>query len=116
MEMIFLAAVTFIFVHELDAIRQGEWRFFLHFTGLSDEAQYRIFTALHVPLFMAIIWFIDNPTFQIGFDLFLIIHVGLHWMLRKHQHIDFNTWFSWIWILGAGLLGGLHLIATVANL
>lgn len=96
--------------HELDAIYQREWRFFFGATPLNDETAYRLFTALHVPLLVLILWNLHSFWFQVGFDLFLLIHAGLHWMLRNHPLINFNNWFSRCWIFGGAILGMVHLL------
>ncbi|KAA3647186.1 MAG: hypothetical protein DWQ07_06715 [Chloroflexi bacterium] len=110
LDLLFITNVAFIITHELDAIRQGEWRFFFAPTNLSDQHAYRIFTALHVPLFVLIIWNLNSFPFQVGFDIFLMVHAGLHWLLREHPLIDFNNGFSRFWIFGGSLLGALHII------
>ncbi len=107
--LLFILNITFLTIHELDAIHQHEWRVFFAFTGLSDEAAYRLFTALHVPLLMFIFWNLQIRPFQIGLDIFLIIHAGLHWILRNHPLVTFNNWFSRIWIFGGALFGAIHL-------
>ena len=109
-DALFVTNVAFLVIaHELDAIQHHEWRFFFALTPLSDQAAYRLFTALHVPLFVIIIWNLQSFRFQVGFDIFLIIHAGLHWMLRNHPKIKFNNWFSRLWIFGGAFLGALHL-------
>jgi hypothetical protein len=62
--------------------------------SLDDESAYRIFTILHVPLFIAIMWAIPSQSFQIGFDCFLIAHAIVHWLLRNHRFVNFNNRFS----------------------
>lgn len=108
-DMLFLTGIAFLFAHELDAIQQHEWRFFFAFTPLSDNTAYRLFTALHIPLFMFILWNLPSTGFQIGLDIFLIIHAGLHWVLRKHPKVTFNNGFSRVWIFGGALMGVIHL-------
>ncbi|MEM7530568.1 MAG: DUF6713 family protein [Chloroflexota bacterium] len=110
-DILFFTNVAILAVaHELDAIHQREWRFFFGFTPLSDETAYRLFTALHVPLLVIILWNLHSFWFQIGFDLFMIIHAGLHWGLRNHPAIHFDNWFSWVWICGGAMLGVVHLL------
>lgn len=109
-DLIFLTGVAFLFTHELDAIKQGEWRFFFAPTPLSDETAYRLFTAVHVPLFVVFLWNWQSPAFQVGVNLFLIVHALLHWLLRNHPKITFNNAFSRLWIFGGALLGALHLV------
>ena len=110
-EVLFIINVAFLVIgHEMDAIQQHEWRFFFAKTGMSDQASYRLFTALHIPLFVLIIWNLQSVSFQIGFDLFLVLHAGVHWLLRNHPLISFNSWFSRLWIFGGAFLGLLHLV------
>jgi hypothetical protein len=108
--ILFSSVVAVLLVHELDAIRQHEWRFFFAPVTISDESAYQLFTALHVPLFAVILVYASSPVFQIGFDVFAIVHLLLHLGLRNHPLIEFDSWFSWVWILGASLLGALHLL------
>lgn len=77
--------------HELDAIQQEEWRFFNLPFALDDELAYRIFTLLHVPLFIIMMLMLENLTFQIGFNIFLIAHALLHWILRQHPQVNFDS-------------------------
>lgn len=109
-DLLFIINLVFLLIgHELDAIRQAEWRFFFSWTPLSDEAAYRLFVALHIPLVVLILWNMHSFWFQVFFDLFLIVHAGLHFGLRNHKHVNFDNWFSWLWIYGGALLGMLHL-------
>ncbi|MEO0564916.1 MAG: DUF6713 family protein [Chloroflexota bacterium] len=114
METLFFLNIALIFAHELDAIYRHEWRFFQALLGLSermsDEAFYRVFTALHIPLLVVILWAAPSRAFQIGFDIFLMIHLGLHIGLRRHPLIDFNNPFSFALIGAAALGGALHLL------
>lgn len=107
--VLFLAVVGFLFVHELDAIRQREWRFFFAPAPVSDEIAYRIFTALHAPLFVVVLWYLNSLTFQVGVDSFAVVHGLLHFGLRDHPLIEFDGRFSRFWIFGGSLLGVLHL-------
>jgi hypothetical protein len=112
--LLFFLNIALIFAHELDAIQQKEWRFFQNLFGLaervSDETFYRWFTGLHVPLLVVILWAAPSRGFQIGFDLFLIVHLGLHIGLRRHPLILFDNGFSWALIVGAAIGGTLHLV------
>lgn len=109
-DLIFLLAFSALVNHELDAIRQAEWRFFFAPFGLSDETAYRIFVFLHAPLLVWIFASMQAQSFQIGFNIFLIIHAILHWLLRNHPLIHFNNAFSRLWIFGGALLAILHLL------
>jgi hypothetical protein len=112
-EFLFSAVVSFLFVHELDAIRRREWRFFFAPLSVRDGVGYQIFVALHAPLLVATLLYMEFPAFQLGVDLFAIVHGLLHVGLRNHPLIEFESWFSRFWIFGGSLLGGLHLALVV---
>jgi hypothetical protein len=42
-------------------------------------------------------------------DLFLIVHAGLHWRLRKQPVYDFHRGISRALIFGAAAVGAAHL-------
>jgi len=111
--VLFMAVVSFLFVHELDAIRQREWRFFFAPVAVRDETAYRIFTAVHAPLFVVILVFVESSAFRVGVDAFAIVHGLAHFGLRNHPLIEFDSWFSGFWIVGGSLLGALHLVLVL---
>lgn len=109
-QILFFVNVAWIATHELDAIKQHEWRIFPFTVALPDQTAYLVFTALHVPLFAWIIWASENPSFQVGFDIFMIAHTGLHWSFRNRPLYEFDNWFSQMIIWGGVPLGVLHLV------
>jgi len=110
-DLLFFANLAcLVMAHELDAVRRREWRFFFARTSLSDESAYRIFTALHVPVFVFILWNLESARLQAGVDIFLIVHAVIHWFLRGHPLISFDSWFSRLWIFGGAILGAVHLL------
>jgi hypothetical protein len=111
--LLFLTAVSVLLVHELDAIRQREWRFFFAPLPVSDETAYRVFTALHAPLLVVILLSLESPLFRVGVDSFAVVHGVLHLALRNHPLVSFDSWFSRGWIVGGSVLGGLHLALVV---
>lgn len=106
---LFLLVVALMLIHELDAIHQHEWRFFFGWSRLSDQAQYRLFTALHLPLFLLVLVGLYDVGFQFWFDLFVIVHAGLHFVLRRHPAITFNNGFSRLWIYGGAAVAAVQL-------
>ncbi|MCP5099008.1 MAG: hypothetical protein GY943_25935 [Chloroflexi bacterium] len=109
-DLLFLLNVAILVMgHELDAIQHHEWRFIFASSRISDQAAYQIFVAMHIPLFVFILWNLQSVRFQVAFDTFLMIHAGLHWVLRNHSQLKFNNWFSRLWIFGGGFLGAVHL-------
>lgn len=111
-ELVFYVGLSLLFAHELDAIKHHEWRLFAFLRPLGEEAAYRVFTLAHVPLFVLFFWMVAHPAlwFFVVVDLFLILHVGLHYLFRNHRLYEFRGWFSHGLIVGAGLMGALHLV------
>lgn len=114
-DIIFLLAVTWLLNHELDAIQQHEWRFFFG-ASFDETTAHRLFVGAHIPLFFLILLGLNNPGFQLFLDLFLIFHAGLHFVLRNHPGLNFNSSFSRFWIYGAAILAMSHLIISHVTL
>ena len=109
---VFSIELALLFAHEMDAIRNREWRMFLILKDMPDEKAYHIFTLLHIPIYVVIILLLSS-TMRIGFiavDVFLIAHMVLHLGFRKHPNNNFNHPISSCIIFGAGWLALLHLI------
>jgi len=113
MHVLFLSVVAWVTVHELDAVHRAEWRFFFAPFAVGDETAYRVYTALHVPAFLLVFWYLPSTTFRVSFDAFVIVHGVLHLLLRDRPGLDFENWFSGLWIYGAALLGAVHLLTVV---
>jgi hypothetical protein len=110
-DSLFLLIVTFLFCHELDAIRHYEWRLFAFINRLDDDTAYAVFAILHMPLFGLFLWFTAHPAtwFFIAVDSFAIVHMGLHWWFRTHPRYEFRGFVSNLFIAGAAVSGALHL-------
>ncbi|HKH12607.1 MAG TPA: DUF6713 family protein [Rubrobacter sp.] len=46
----FILGFALLLVHEMDAVRLGEWKISPLLSGLREGDGYRVFTAPHVPL------------------------------------------------------------------
>ncbi len=120
-DLIFYLGLSFLFAHELDAIKQHEWRIFPGLSNLEDNLSYQLFVALHIPLFVLILWLLCHPSeqihfwFQLSIDGFLIIHLGLHHFFKSHDKYEFTQQFSKIIINLAALTGLIHLILLFAE-
>ncbi len=112
--LFFFIGLSLIFTHELDAVRQREWRIFPGLALLDDDAGFQVFTALHVPLFLALLWGLFggglNEGLATGLSAFFIVHVGLHLLALRHPENRFTSALSWALIGGAGLCGALDLL------
>ena len=113
----FFMGLAFILTHELDAVKQHEWRMFPLTFWLPERPGYLIFTALHVLLFTLL--FLNlygvngvNRGLVKGLDIFFIVHVGLHLLFLAHPKNEFSSRFSWVLIGGAGLSGLVDLIVS----
>ena len=108
----YLLGLTFILMHEMDAMRCREWRIFPGLSMLNDRLGLILFVFLHIPLFYAVLYATQyhHEAFRVGFDYFLMVHVGLHLLFLKHKNNEFTDWISWSIIIGAGLCGGLDLM------
>lgn len=116
-DLLFVAAFSFLLTHEMDAVRRHEWRLLPFLSRLNDdERAHELFTALHVPLYIALLWVFfgrgvaSAVPLVVGLDLFCIVHVGLHVLLRNHPNYHFRSLLSWGLIAGAGVAGGLDLL------
>jgi hypothetical protein len=115
-QIFFFATLSLLITHEMDAVRQHEWRVLPLLAWVADDERgYRAFTALHVPIYMLLLWGllsggVDGQRVAAGIDIFCIVHVGLHLLFLKHPEYRFRSWLSWALIVGAGLAGGLDLL------
>jgi hypothetical protein len=104
-----------MFTHELDAMTQSEWRLLYVLRSLSDEQGRWWFTALHIPLFWALIMLTHHRSELVqsmsrsGFAVFCIIHALLHWRLASDPLSTFSSPLSWGLILAAAGLGAAYL-------
>ncbi len=110
----FYLGVALITLHEMDAIRCKEWQIFPGLSLLSDKLGYPVFVFAHLPLFFVIYRQLahgSNPeVFMQGFNIFLMVHVGLHLLFLKHQKNEFRDGVSWTIIVGAGVCALLDLL------
>ena len=111
----FFVGLSFILVHEMDAIKCQEWTIFPLLSKLNERMGYFVFTTIHIPLYLLLLSVLYgqnalNPSLIIGLDIFFIIHVFLHVFFLKHPKNQFTSMFSWIIILGAGIAGLIDII------
>ena len=113
----FFVGLSLILTHELDAVKQREWRIFPLTSWLPEGWSYFVFTALHIPLLTLLFLElygkddIDRGLVK-GLDIFFIVHVALHLVFLAHPKNEFRSAFSWVLIGGAGLAGLLDLIVS----
>ena len=112
--LFFYLGLSFLTIHEMDAVRCKEWRIFPGLSFLSDELGFKVFIAAHVPLYGLLFWSLmetgNREALITGLDIFFIIHVGLHLLFLFHKKNEFKDWISWSIISGAGLFGVVDLL------
>ena len=110
----FYLGLSFLTLHEMDAIRCKEWRIFPGLSLLSDKIGQVLFVFAHLPLFYFIFWQLthsqDIEAFMKGFNIFMIVHLLLHILFLKHKNNEFKDWISWSVIIGSSLCGIIDLI------
>jgi hypothetical protein len=108
-----------LFTHELDAMTQSEWRLLYVLRDLGDEQGRWWFTALHVPLFGALLGLAHHSNLVVErasrttLAVFCIVHALLHLRLRNDPMSTFDSPMSWGLILGAAVLGLAYLSITI---
>jgi hypothetical protein len=107
---VFYLGISFILLHEMDAVRCHEWRIFPGLSLLKNSTGFLAFMVLHIPLFVWILIAQGDGAFRRGFDIFLLIHLGLHLLFLTHQKNEFKDWISWTIISGAAICGAIDLI------
>lgn len=112
--LFFYLGLSLMTLHEMDAIRCKEWRILPVLSMLSDKLGYIVFMFAHIPLFLFIFkelkYAQDISEFIKYFNIFMIIHLGLHFLFLKHKNNEFKDWISWVIIIGAGFCGLIDLL------
>lgn len=110
MNTFFIAGLALLFLHEMDAVRCHEWRIFPGLALLPEKTGFLLFMVLHIPLFMLVVSELDSFLFRRGFDLFLMVHLGLHLAFLPHPKNEFKDRLSWAIIIGAATCGAVDFL------
>ncbi len=115
--LLFTLGLALFFSHELDAVRQHEWRLLFVLRHMPESAAARAFIAIHIPLFLILLVATESlgePRFwsRVVISAFLVVHAGLHWSLRHRPECDFNSALSRGLIYGAAFVGVLHILVA----
>jgi hypothetical protein len=116
--VVFMIAITFLLVHEMDAIHCKEWTIFPGLSRLTEETGYLVFTLAHLPLIFLVLAGLAGgqiflPAVRITLDVFCLAHIGLHVLFNHHPKNGFGSRFSWLIILGTGLAGLVDIVIMV---
>lgn len=116
---VLMLCVSFFLGHELDAVRQAEWRLLYGFRDLPPHVAEAWFMLLHVPLLALVLglcWHRHRATREYSRRLltgFTLVHAGLHYHLRDHPLNSFDSLLSQALIGGSALLGAIYWICTL---
>lgn len=107
--LFFYLGLSFILIHEMDAVRCREWRIFPGLSLLKEETGFVAFMLAHIPLYFLLFRGLTgtgNPEEVIrGLDWFFIVHLGLHLLFLMHPRNEFRDTLSWVIISGAAIAG-----------
>jgi len=114
--VLFLFNLSLFLLHEMDAIRRSEWRLFIVLKDMEDSKAYKVFTFLHLFLYVIIFSLLFSEYKIIVFwflDLFFIIHAILHLFFEKHPRNEFKNTFSRAIIYPMGILAVVHFLFLI---
>ena len=92
---LFYLGLSLSLMHEMDAIRCKEWRIFPGLSLLSNKLGHIVFFFAHIPLFFFVFWQLthsqDIDAFIYRFNIFMIVHLGLHILFLKYKKMNLKT-------------------------
>ena len=112
-DILYWALLGAFFTHELDAVKRHEWRVLPLLRALPDAVGEQVFIWAHVPLFAAILMTGTDDAVRLGVAAFAVLHIGLHWLFRRHPAYEFNNASSWALILLTGALGAGYVAVAI---
>ncbi len=114
--VLFLFNLSLFLLHEMDAIRRSEWQLFIVLKDMEDSKAYKVFTFIHLFLYLLILTLLFSEYQTIVFwflDIFFIIHTILHLFFEKHPRNGFKNAFSRLIIYPMGILAVIHLLFLI---
>ncbi len=111
--VLFSILLSLLFIHEMDAIRNAEWKMFAVLKDMDNDKACQVFTLLHLPLYAALLFVMLSRYQTIAFyvvDLFLIVHTILHFLFEKHNENGLKNFLSRSIIYSMGVFAGIHII------
>ncbi|MCY6960251.1 DUF6713 family protein [Clostridium brassicae] len=115
LELLFALNFSLILLHEMDAIRQKEWKMFIFLKDMKEDVAYWIFTVIHLPLYFAVIVLLLSGdgkyqmTLSIGLDIFIVFHTIIHYVFKNKINNGFNNIFSNLIINTGCIISLLHI-------
>ncbi len=121
LDALFVLGAALLVTHEFDAVRRREWRVLPLLRAMPEDAAANVFVLLHAPISAATIVLALDPddgprlAFQTAMSAFMVAHVGMHYLLRRHPAYGFDTPLSRTLIWAPGIVGMLYLIVLIAG-
>lgn len=111
--IVFVLNLTLLLIHEMDAVRNYEWRMLPVLKTMQDNAAYRAFMLLHVPLYAFLLYLLlggyQTAAYAI-LDGFLILHTLLHALFERHRQNRLTSLYSRTVIYAMGALSAVHVL------
>lgn len=117
-EFLLFTNLSLLILHEMDAVFCKEWRMLIFLNRIQDSTARIIFSVLHLPLFV-IILFLVRYQFQIFFlvlSIFSIFHLIIHFGFRNQKVNGFKSKYSNGLIVAMGIVGFLGVLFKVLKL
>jgi len=115
-QILFAIILALLLLHEMDAIRNAEWKMLIILKDMNDTKAFKMFTLLHLPLYIITLMLILSEKYQIiayyAIDMFLIVHSILHLIFERHSKNGLKNVFSRSIIYTMGLLSIFHILIT----
>lgn len=88
--------LSLLLLHEMDAVRTGEWKMMYGFNRLPEDIASKIFIGLHFFLFITLYYMLEFHPVLLYWSLciFGVSHQVLHIAFRKHPSNKMNSIFS----------------------
>ncbi len=109
--------LSLLILHEMDAINCKEWKMFLFLNKLPEQKARTIFSILHLPLLVIILFLLEYhfETFFWILSIFSIFHLLLHKLFSKNKFNEFKSTYSSVLITSMGLLGVISILLKMFN-
>ena len=113
----FALELGLLLTHEMDAIRHKEWEMFIFLKDLPENTAYLVFTLPHILLYALVLFFLllNNITILYVVDIFVICHLFIHVIFRRHPNNQLTGFWSLVIINLAGIIAAVHLILMAAE-
>lgn len=110
--------LSLLILHEMDAIRNMEWKMFIFLKNLKEEVAYKIFSILHIPLIILVLYSLTQFMrfyffLYLIIDIFLILHMIIHYFFTDHEANKFSSSYSKFIIYLMGYLSIFHLVGVI---